>query len=203
MFTRGGFERIMADRVGFKSQTMDVTEVLKYLDELVFAQTGKHLDSLQRAILKGVLNGRKYADIAKEYNCTRGHAKDEAYALWQILSKALGEDLNKSNFRASVERLGLVNTYSHLVNTVQIGNINLCPNPSQTNEKSELENFESIIKENPTPVNGKSNNIETTRRLAKLETIPRLVKIGLTAEQIAQVLDLPLEEVQQRLRSPN
>ncbi|TAE03296.1 MAG: hypothetical protein EAZ98_00540, partial [Oscillatoriales cyanobacterium] len=61
---------------------MDVTKVLKYLDEQVVAQTGKHLDSLQRAIIKGVINGQKYADIAKEYQCTRGHAKDEAYALW-------------------------------------------------------------------------------------------------------------------------
>ncbi|MEP0801620.1 hypothetical protein NDI37_15095 [Funiculus sociatus GB2-A5] len=196
----------MADKVGFLRQNMDVPEVLKYLDELVFAQTGKHLDSLQRAIIKGVLNGRKYADIAKEYNCTRGHAKDEAYALWQILSETLGENLNKSNFRAAVERLGIDNSkyktqiFGHYV----IGsNINSCPNPSQTNEKLELENFEFIIKENPTPVNGKSNNIETTRRLAKLDSIPRLVKIGLTAEQIAQVLDLPLDEVEQKMRSSN
>ncbi|MDF0552079.1 hypothetical protein [Kamptonema sp. UHCC 0994] len=56
----------MADKVGFNSTAMDTTEVLKYLDELVFAQTGKHLDSLQIAIIKGVLSGRKYADIAKE-----------------------------------------------------------------------------------------------------------------------------------------
>ncbi|MCL1474572.1 hypothetical protein [Argonema antarcticum] len=179
---------------------MDATEVLKYLDELVFAQTGKHLDSLQRAILKGVLNSQKYADIAKEYNCTRGHAKDEAYALWQILSEALGKDLNKSNFRASVERLGFANFQSPIVgNRVRVRDINVCSNPSEANEKSELENFESILKNTPTSVNGKYNNIETARKLAKLETIPQLIKIGLTAEQIAQALDLPLEEVEERL----
>lgn len=187
----------MADKVGFNAQTMDVTEVLKYLDELMFAQTGKHLDSLQRAIIKGVLNGRKYAEIAKEYQCTRGHAKDEAYALWQILSEALGEDLNKSNFRASVERLGLANFQSPIVgNRVRVRDINLCTNSSQANEKSELENLESIIPETLTDINGTSNNIETGRKLAKLETIPKLIKVGLTAEQIAQVLDLPLEEVE-------
>lgn len=192
----------MADKVGFNAQNMDVTEVLKYLDELMFAQTGKHLDSLQRAIIKGVLNGRKYADIAKEYQCTRGHAKDEAYALWQILSEALGEDLNKSNFRAAVERLGIDKSKykSQIIGHYVIGgSINHCANPSQVNEKSELENLESIIPETHTDVNGTSNNIETGRKLAKLETIPRLVKIGLTAEQIAQVLDLPLEEVEKKL----
>lgn len=192
----------MADKVGFNAQNMDVTEVLKYLDELMFAQTGKHLDSLQRAIIKGVLNGRKYAEIAKEYQCTRGHAKDEAYALWQILSEALGEDLNKTNFRASVERLGLYNSQykSQIFGHSVVGNnIKFCPNHSEKNEKSELENLESIIPETPTGINGTSNNIETGRKLAKLETIPRLVKIGLTAEQIAQVLDLPLEEVQEKM----
>lgn len=193
----------MADRVGFKRQTMDVPEVLKYLDDLVFHQTGKHLDSLQRAILKGVLTGQKYADIAKEYKCTRGHAKDEAYALWQILSEVLGEDLNKSNFRASVERLGLYNCQykSKIIGHFIVGsNINFCPNTTQQNEEKELENLESIIKSTPTTdVNGKSNNIEPARKLAKLETIPRLVKIGLTAEQIAQALDLPLEEVQEKM----
>jgi DNA-directed RNA polymerase specialized sigma24 family protein len=182
---------------------MDATEVLRYLDELVFAQTGKHLDSLQRAILKGVLNGQKYADIAKEYQCTRGHAKDEAYALWQILSEALGENLNKSNFRASVERLGVDKSQykSQIIGHYVIGgNINHCSNPPQVNEKYEAENLESISRESPTPVTSKDDNIETERKLAKLETIPRLVKIGLTAEQIAQALHLSLEEVEQKMR---
>ncbi|CBN54239.1 hypothetical protein OSCI_740010 [Kamptonema sp. PCC 6506] len=49
-------------------------------------------------------------------------------------------------------------------------------------------------------MNGKNNNIETSLRLAKQETIRQLVKVGLTAEQIAQVLDLPLEEVQEKMR---
>lgn len=180
---------------------MDVTKVLKYLDEQVVAQTGKHLDSLQIAILKGVLNGHKYADIAKEYQCTAGHAKDEAYALWQIISEVLGEDLNKSNFRASIERLGVDNSqYQIMGNSLVGGNINLCRNPSQNNEKYELEKFESIVRETPTPVNDRDENIENERKLAKLETIPRLVKIGLTAEQIAQALDLSLEEVEQKMR---
>lgn len=177
---------------------MDVTEVLKYLDKLVFAQTGKHLDSLQRAIIKGVINGQKYADIAKEYQCTRGHAKDEAYALWQIISEVLGEDLNKSNFRASIERLGVDKSHykSQIIGHYVIGgNINHCSNPSQNNEK-----LESIVRETPTPVNDRDDSIETERKLAKLETIPRLIKIGLTAEQIAQALDLPLEEVEQKMR---
>ncbi len=33
----------------------------------------------QVEILKGVLNGQKYPEIAKQYKCTKGHVKDEAY----------------------------------------------------------------------------------------------------------------------------
>ena len=64
---------------------MNTQELTSYLDELLFSKTGEHLDSLQRSIIRGVLNGKKYADIAKEYNCSAGHAKDEAYKLWQLL----------------------------------------------------------------------------------------------------------------------
>ncbi len=72
---------------------MNTQELTSYLDELLFSKTGEHLDSLQRSIIRGVLNGKKYADIAKEYNCSAGHAKDEAYQLWQLLSDTLGEDI--------------------------------------------------------------------------------------------------------------
>jgi DNA-binding NarL/FixJ family response regulator len=172
---------------------MDVQAVLKYMDDLVFAQTGQHLDSLQVAILKGVINGKKYTQIAEEYNCSAGHAKDEAYELWRILSEALGEDLNKSNFRATIERLGFANSQYQIIENSVIGNINLCPNPSQNPE----ENLESIIQETDTPyVKDNTTVIEIERRKAKLEIVPSLVKLGLTAEQIASALGLSLEEVQ-------
>jgi len=172
---------------------MDVQAVLKYVDDLVFAQTGQDLDSLQVAILKGVLKGKKYTHISEEYHCSAGHTKDEAYQLWRILSEALGEDLNKSNFRATIERLGVANAYSNMVNPVQIGNINLCANPSQSYE---TENIESIIEETAIPYVKESLTIlERERQKAKLEIIPNLVELGLTAEQIASTLGLSLEQV--------
>ena len=72
---------------------MSWQEVLKYVDDLLFSQTGQHLDSLQIAILRGVFESQKYAQIAKECNCTEGHVKDEAYALWQKLSEILHQNL--------------------------------------------------------------------------------------------------------------
>ena len=188
------------DSVIFEQQDMDVQEVLKYIDELVFAQTGKHLDNLQMAILKGVLKGQKYTQIAKEYKCTAGHAKDEAYELWRILSEALGEDLNKSNFRATIERWGFANFQSPIFrDRVKVNRINFCSNPSQAAEPSQIEKSSELVsKESTTPVaNDNATVIEAAQRKAKLQTVPQLAKLGLTAEQIAQALELPLDEVQQ------
>lgn len=80
-----------------------------------------------------------------------------------------------------------------MVNPVQIGNINLCANPSQSYE---TENIESIIEETAIPYVKESLTIlERERQKAKLEIIPNLVELGLTAEQIASTLGLSLEQI--------
>ncbi len=95
---------------------MDNQQIFDYLDELLFDQTGKRLDTLQAKIVKGVLTGKKYADIAREYNCTLGNAKDRASELWRLLSQTLGERICKRNLRATMERkLQIINpTFSRL-----------------------------------------------------------------------------------------
>jgi len=150
---------------------METQELINYLDELLISQTGKHLDNLQLSILKGVLNGQKYADIAEEYHCTNGHAKDKAYELWKILSQVLGEDINKSNFKATIERLGFANTQHQIVgNPIQIGKINLCANSTKNNKK------DLDIK-------------------IKIKAIKKLRDLGLTNEQIAEALEISIEQI--------
>jgi hypothetical protein len=78
--------------------------ILNYLDKSVLRHTGKHLDTLQSKILQGVLLGQKYSDIAKDYKCTDGHVRDKASELWKVLRTVLGEDINRGNLRAIVER---------------------------------------------------------------------------------------------------
>lgn len=172
------------------SLIMSWQEVLKYVDDLLFSQTGQHLDSLQISILRGVFENQKYAQIAKECNCTEGHVKDEAYALWQKLSEALQENLNKSNFRATIERIVITNS-AVTVHGNQIGSINLCPNSSQpvapdsTQAETDLVGEESL------------NALENVRKKAKLEVVANLAQLGLTAEQIAQSLGVSLDDVKQ------
>ena len=168
---------------------MDTQELVSYLDELLFSSTGERIDSLQVAILKGVLKGQKYAEIAQEFNCSAGHAKDEAYKLWQTLSDALGEEITKSNFRARIEKIIAKN--SQFVGNIKIDKLHFCPNPPSNFEKND-----DVIRDDQIIV-------ESVKKKIKRETIPRLVKLGLTAEQIAEALDLPLSEVKKIVAIPN
>ncbi|MBL1211439.1 hypothetical protein [Geminocystis sp. GBBB08] len=161
---------------------MDTQELVNYLDELLYDSTGKHIDSLQVAILKGVLNGEKYKDIAKEYKCSASHAKDEAYKLWRLLSKTLNEDINKYNLKATVDRI-IAKNYQFVVNQSKIDKFNFCPNS------------QSKIEENEDVISDEKILIESTQKKIKRETIPRLMRLGLNAEQIAEALDLPIQEV--------
>ena len=49
---------------------MDVQELLRFADGLVFAKTGKHLDDLQQAVVRGTWQGKRYSEISKEVHCT-------------------------------------------------------------------------------------------------------------------------------------
>jgi DNA-directed RNA polymerase specialized sigma24 family protein len=167
---------------------MNAQDLVSYLDELLFSKTGKHINTLQMAILRGVLNGQKYADIAQEYGCSKGHAKDEAYKLWKLLSDTLGEDINKSNLRATIDRLGIANNNSQLFNPVQISEINFFPNSSEMEENDDVIRNDQIM-------------MDAIQRKTKRETVPRLVKIGLKAEQIAEALQLPIQEVKKIMAS--
>lgn len=77
---------------------MDVQEVLNWTDNLVFSKTGKHLDSLQKAVVEGTWQRQKYPEIARNCNRTHDRIKQVARELWQLISAELGEDVRQSNF---------------------------------------------------------------------------------------------------------
>src|SRR4028119_1231782 len=106
---------------------MDIAEVLKLADELIFAKTGEHLDYLQKAILEGTFQGRTYPQIAEETHSSEGHTRDIGSELWQIFSEALGEDITKRNFRARIEKVEFNNFLSATVKgDLTVNNLNIC-----------------------------------------------------------------------------
>ena len=122
---------------------MMITEILQIADHLVFSQTGKHLDNLQEAVIKGVWQNETYREIAEECNHSEGRVRDVGYKLWEILSKQLGEDINKSNFRSTFKRLNI--TSSQNQNICQNGNHNFNYSPeilynSKQNSQEKLNN---------------------------------------------------------------
>ncbi len=107
---------------------MELKEVLRFADEKVFSKTGKHLDDLQEAILKEVLQGRKYAaKIAQDRDCSEGYIRIAASELWKILSDVFGEEVSKVNVRAILERAKFYN-YSQTIGNenVTVNNFNVC-----------------------------------------------------------------------------
>jgi len=84
---------------------MTVTEILQFVDNLVFTKTDKHLDDLQKKIIEELFQGKTYKQIANIYDYDEGYIGDESRNLFKILSGVLGEDVNKSNFCWTLERV--------------------------------------------------------------------------------------------------
>ena len=167
---------------------MDSPQILQFVDKAVWARTGKHLNNLQRGIISGILKRQKYADVAETYGYSSQHVKKASHELLQMLSDVFGEQVKKSNLESVLERhINLNITFGNEnninKNLIGIGYINNCSNPSTpTPDESQPE----------TP-----DLQEETKNKTKIETIDKLRQFGLSDEQIAEALDIPLEQVKQ------
>ena len=86
---------------------MDVEQALAFTDALVFAKSGVHLSDLQQAMLRESWSWQRqsYDQIADAYGYSPTYLKhDVGPKLWKLLSGAIGEKVNKTNFRAAIER---------------------------------------------------------------------------------------------------
>ncbi|MEZ2304253.1 MAG: hypothetical protein ACBR13_21025 [Microcoleus sp.] len=165
---------------------MDSPQILQFVDRAVCAKTGKHLNNLQRGIISGILKRHRYADVAETYDYSSQHVKKASHELLQMLSKVFGEQVKKSNLESVIERhinqnitLGKNNNFQNN----RISYVNNCPTPS-------------------TPIPDESQPEtpdlqEETKNQTKIETIDKLRQFGLSDEQIAEALDIPLEQVKQ------
>lgn len=159
---------------------MDIHEVLQFVDKVVYAKTGKRLNDLQRGIIEGTLKQQKYSEIADTYRLTQGHVKDVGYELLQMLSDAFEEPVDKGNLKSVLERQDNLNI--SFGNNNIIGYINVCSDrPTATPDTNQP----------------KTPDFQQAKDEAKIETIGKLRQFGLSDEQIAEVLRLTLEEVQQ------
>ncbi len=123
---------------------MDIAEVLKIADDLVFESTSKYLDNLQKSIVQGVYEGKKYSKIAEESNCSEGHVTDMASNLWKTLSDTIGEKVSKSNLKSAIERHQFsINSSHHWKDVTQIGNVNFCSDSKNGDRSEDPNNIKS------------------------------------------------------------
>lgn len=164
---------------------MDIQDVLQFIDETVYTQTGKHLNDLQRDIIEGSIKKKKYADIAEDYGCSAGHAKDIGYELLQMLSNVFDEPIDKNNLKSVVERRGNFNISfgDKNINNHMIGYINnFCPDrPSDRAPENSP--------------GGQPSEKQAGKHPDTIEAVLKLREFGLSDEKIAEALGLPLEDV--------
>ncbi|KKD35586.1 MAG: ATP-binding protein [Limnoraphis robusta] len=125
---------------------MDVQEILKLADKLVFSKTGKHLEYLEEAILRGTIQGQKYSQIAEDSHLSEGHIRDVACELWKILSDILDENVSKANVRYILKRGNSYHVSSAIGRSfVGINNVNICPEMARS--PTETQNSEQTSKQ--------------------------------------------------------
>jgi hypothetical protein len=161
-------------------EVFDIQSLITTIDNLLCSYTGENLYDVQSEILEGVINHQKYTEIAKNHHRSEKYVKDVAGKLWKTLSEILGEEVNKANLRSSLRRYYYNIANNNVVNGVQINKGNICNKlPENQSQKSDI-------------------NEEY-----KLEVATELIKEGLTVEQIARVLKLPLEFVKEQIGKPD
>jgi hypothetical protein len=160
---------------------MNIGELLEFVDESMYVKSGKHLNDLQRKIIKGVLDSQKYADIAASYNLSEGHVRDVSYELLQMMSNTFNETIHKGNLESVLERQGNINLSlgdrsinSHIIGYIDFGS----DRTENSTEKNPLEN---------------SNFSASLINIKKTAT--KLRQRGLSNEEIADILDLPSDVI--------
>ncbi|MEG4325719.1 NB-ARC domain-containing protein [Microcoleus sp. herbarium5] len=103
---------------------MDVEEALEFVDHLALTTTGKHLDSLQKAILRGAWDNQKYKEIAQHHNRSEKYVKEVGFKLWKLLSVALeDEEVCKANIREKLQNWRFSNISCFGKDYIQIGSV--------------------------------------------------------------------------------
>jgi len=188
---------------------MDLEEALKWTENLVFTKTGQNLYSLQRAILEGTWQGRRYPDIAKTANRDYNHVRKVARELWQLMSEELGVKIKQSNFRAAMERQpvykfsSLVN-FGQQTNFVSKGKFNLCtehcPHPKATTNQTtdepqkrhdltEAPESETLHNRTPELITLKQWILQDNIRIVTIFGLPGSGKTALARELVEQIKD--------------
>jgi hypothetical protein len=186
---------------------MDIAEVLTLADQLIFAKTGKHLDYVQDAILRGTLEDATYTQIAQELYSSPSHVRNVGSDLWKTLSKGLKKNITKNNFRTVLEK-GIVYNYQSAIvenirgESITVNNkLNICPekvrspktpqNPEPTTKQPRIDLGDapeiSTFFDRTSELSTLENWILSRTRLITILGLSGIGKTALTLQLIAQI----------------
>lgn len=80
---------------------MNVEQALVNLDTILKQQS---LTDIQEVVFRKAWEGQSYPEIAESDGYEANYIKDVGSKLWKLLSKALSEQVTKSNFRSVLRR---------------------------------------------------------------------------------------------------
>jgi eukaryotic-like serine/threonine-protein kinase len=108
--------------INLKHESMTVEEAIKFLDDLVYQQTGERLSRLEQSIIGGVLQSWTYKEIQEKDPIARGYAlgflsRDVAYKLWKKLTKLL----RQAGIIEPDEKVVAANLWDSIMRTLQQG----------------------------------------------------------------------------------
>ncbi|MEM8639930.1 MAG: AAA-like domain-containing protein [Cyanobacteria bacterium P01_G01_bin.54] len=81
----------------------DADAIISFVDRTLYAQTGEHLNTLQRLLLQETWQEtrRTYEEIGKAYGYSGSYIQQGiAPKLWRLLSRVFGEKISKKNLRS-------------------------------------------------------------------------------------------------------
>jgi len=161
---------------------MDISELLKVVDETMFARTGKRLNDLQRKVIEGALNHQKYVEIADVFGKSEGHVKDVGYELLQMLSDIFEEPVSKGNLKSVLERQRNVTVNVGDGNVGNFGHISNCVNSYSNRTKPESDKV---------PL--EKTDAQRDKQISKIK---KLREVGFTDDAISEFLEISLELVE-------
>lgn len=153
--------------------------MLEFIDEVMEDKTGKTLTDLQRSILEGTLKGEKYAQIGEKNGFSEGHVRDVGYELLQLLSRIFDKPLHKRNLRQFLEKQ----------NNMNCGVFNFCKGNTIT--YSFQDKKLSNLQENEL----KKREYQQVKYQVQIETAKKLKNKGLNDGEIAEILEIEIEEL--------
>ncbi len=78
---------------------------LHIADTAIFSIASRHLSTIEIVVLEGVLQGKKYSEIAVDSGYSSEYLKNNVGPkLWKLLSASLGEKVGKKNLMAALTR---------------------------------------------------------------------------------------------------